>query len=321
MLSKTLAALTMGVSASNYASNYTAIEGGSSSVNPGPFVDETWYSGTVPLDHEDDLFYWWFESRDSPKDDPVVLWLTGGPGCASEIALFFENGPYHFEEKDQTKLTHNPYSWNSHANLIYVDQPVGTGFSNYGITHLNTNEEEVAENMAKFMIAFLEKYPQLQGKDFYITGESYAGHYIPAISHNFIFTHKEDLKINFKGMAIGNGFVDPYIQYPAYATFAKENNLIGEAEYLILDEGFKACDLAIKVGEETGVWPFSFDICNLMMYAILGNPFNTHWPKFNIYDIRKPCTYPPLCYDLSATDKLMDQDSIKTILGVSGRGW
>ena len=94
--------------------------------------------------------------------------------------------------------------------MLYVDQPVGTGFSHADPLHLNTNEEEIADNMATFMMGFLEKYPQLQGKDFYITGESYAGHYIPAISHAFEFKYKEQLKINFKGLAIGNGLVDPY---------------------------------------------------------------------------------------------------------------
>jgi len=48
----------------------------------------------------------------------------------------------------------------------------------------------------------------------WITGESYAGHYIPAISHHFIFDVADKLKINFKGLAIGNGLVDPYLQYP-----------------------------------------------------------------------------------------------------------
>merc|ERR1712023_220649 len=104
-----------------------------------------------------------------------------------------------------------------------------------------TNEDEVAENMATFMMKFLEKYPELQGKDFYITGESYAGHYIPAISHNFMFKHKADLKINFKGMAIGNGLVDPYLQYPAYDTFSYENHLISESKEIVLKYAFKMC--------------------------------------------------------------------------------
>lgn len=120
----------------------------------GPFVNETWYSGLVTIDHSkidefkdnavDDIFYWWFESRNSTKDDPLVIWLTGGPGCASEIALFYENGPYKFEEDGKT-LMGNPYSWNSNANLLYVDQPIGTGFSHANIPDLDTNETEVAE--------------------------------------------------------------------------------------------------------------------------------------------------------------------------------
>jgi len=286
---------------------------GSSKVDQGPFVNETWYSGLVDLERNDDMFYWWFESRNDAKNDPLVLWLTGGPGCASEIALFYENGPYQFEADGKT-LKSNPYSWNSKANLLYIDQPVGTGFSKAGIPDLVTNEEEVAENMAKFMIKFLEKYPELQGKDFYITGESYAGHYIPAISHNFQFKHKDDLKINFKGLAIGNGLVDPYNQYPAYDTFAYENKLIGFAAHEILSGAFKGCQVLI----ESGVWPVAIEVCNILMDTILGNPIA---PRFNVYDIREGCDKPPLCYDMSPADNLLAKADIKKVLGVSGRGW
>ena len=179
------------------------------------------------------MFYWWFESRNDAENDPLVLWLTGGPGCASEIALFYENGPYAFNEDGET-LKKNEYSWNSNANLLYVDQPVGTGFSHSTLLDHPTNELEIAEDMYMFMSKFLDKYPQLKGKDFYITGESYAGHYIPAISHYFKFESPTPLEVNFRGLAIGNGLVDPYNQYPAYAKFAYENNLIGSAEHALL---------------------------------------------------------------------------------------
>mmetsp|Transcript_9348 Transcript_9348/g.15769 ORF Transcript_9348/g.15769 Transcript_9348/m.15769 type:complete len:120 (+) Transcript_9348:49-408(+) len=101
-----------------------SVNAGSSLEDAGPFVGETWYSGLVDIDHEDnhndDIFYWWFESRNDAENDPLVLWLTGGPGCASEVALFFENGPYQFED-DGTSLKSNPHSWNNNANLLYVD--------------------------------------------------------------------------------------------------------------------------------------------------------------------------------------------------------
>ena len=168
--------------------------------------------------------------------------------------------------------------------------------------------------MAQFMIKFLAKFPQLEGKDFYITGESYAGHYIPAISHNFIFKHKDDLKINFKGMAIGNGLVDPYLQYPEYDTFSLENKLINKIEYDILMGGFKACQALIK----TGVWPIALEECQLTTTVILGVPVA---PRFNVYDIREKCTHPPLCYDFSPADNLLGLEDIKKVLGVSGRSW
>lgn len=288
-----------------------------SHLNPqgvGPFVNEKWYAGLVDLDHGDDMFYWWFESRNAPANAPLVMWLTGGPGCASEIAMFYENGPYAFQA-DGVSLKKNPSSWNEWANVIYVDQPIGTGFSHAGATHLNTNEEEIADNMAKFMERFLEKYPQLQGKDFYITGESYAGHYIPAISHNFVFKNQANLKLKFKGLAIGNGLVDPYLQYPEYNTFALENQLISKTTSVVLDGVFKACQLLIK----SGVWPVAIEECQVGVSAILGLPIA---PRFNVYDIREKCENPPLCYDFSPADKMLHRSDIQTVLGVpAGRSW
>lgn len=55
------------------------------------------------------MFYFFFESRGNKTDDPVVLWMTGGPGCASELALFYENGPFKITE--DLSLVWNDYGW------------------------------------------------------------------------------------------------------------------------------------------------------------------------------------------------------------------
>lgn len=279
---------------------------------------EQWKTGTVSIDsYNDDIFYWMFQSRESYETDPLVLWLTGGPGCASEVALFYENGPYQFNE-DST-LKSNPYSWNAVSNLLYVDQPIGTGFSKGGI-HDARSETEVAEDMAQMLRGFLVQNPEFEGRDFYITGESYAGHYVPAISH-YLVNEATDVNLNLKGIAIGNGLTDPYQQYPAYATFSYENDLISKKWEDVLKGGFTACQGLIYESQhkESKVLDVAaLEFCQILADTCIGNPLH---PAFNVYDIRIPCDSPPLCYDFSQSDAFLNRDDVQETLGVSGRKW
>ena len=91
------------------------------------FWPEESYHGFMKVDRPDgDIFYWLFPSRNNMATDPWILWLTGGPGCGSEIAIFTENGPF-FIKND--KLEKNMHSWNNNANMIYIDSPLGSGLS------------------------------------------------------------------------------------------------------------------------------------------------------------------------------------------------
>ena len=94
-------------------------------------------------------FFWFFESRSKPATDPVILWMTGGPGCSSAIALFKENGPCTIQDDLTTKK--NPFSWNSNASILYIDQPAGTGFSYGEDSDFDHNEEEVSRDMYNFL--------------------------------------------------------------------------------------------------------------------------------------------------------------------------
>ena len=280
--------------------------------------NDLWKTGTVSIDtYDDDMFYWVFQSRNAPATDPLVLWLTGGPGCASEVALFYENGPYQFDENN--KLQANPNSWSEVSNLLYVDQPIGTGFSKGGL-HDAKSELEVAEDMAVMLRGFLEQNPEYEGRDFYITGESYAGHYVPAISHYLAF-EATDVNLNLKGIAIGNGLTDPYAQYPAYATFSYENGLISEKWDDVLTGGFKACQGLIFESQHKGgkvLDVAALEFCQILADTVIGNPLS---PKFNVYDIRIPCDTPPLCYDFSASDAFLNDETVQSTLGVTGRKW
>merc|ERR1712153_187713 len=172
------------------------------------------YSGYFNLSTGDKhYFYWFFESRSAPATDPVVLWMTGGPGCSSEVALFGENGPCTVNA-DGTDTITNPHSWNSNANLLYIDQPAGTGFS-YG-TGLDRDEKGVARDMYDFLQQFMQKHSKYNELDFFAVGESYAGHYIPAVTHE-VWKNNNNLpagaiKIKLAGTAVGNGLTDPAIE-------------------------------------------------------------------------------------------------------------
>jgi len=122
------------------------------------------------------------------------------------------------------------------------------------------------------------------------------------------------LNLNFKGIAIGNGWVDPYNQYPAYAEFAYENNLISKDWYETLQTGFKACQKMIDLGDNF----VALEMCQLLTETVLGNPLH---PKFNVYDIRIPCEVAPLCYDFSNAGVYLNEPEVQAQLGVSGRKW
>ena len=136
------------------------------------------------------LYFVLVESRDDPANDPLVIWLQGGPGCSSMLGLYTENGPFNFKFerehiKDPFKFEANDYSWNNHANVMYVDQPIGTGFSfvdSFGM--LRWSERAIASDFASFLHNFMYKYPEYKERPLYITGESYAGHYIPNIARH-----------------------------------------------------------------------------------------------------------------------------------------
>ena len=267
--------------------------------------------GLVDIPKGNDMFYWLFPSRRDAEKDPLVLWLTGGPGCASELATFYENGPVWI--KDDMSFERNQLSWNNHANVLYVDNPIGTGYSKIAGWDYDQNEDQISKQMHTFLLGFLEQNPEYKGREFYITGESYAGHYIPSISYYLVF-NQTDVELNFKGSAIGNGWVDPYDQYPQYAEFAYDNHLINTTDYLMLTAAFGVCQSLI----DSKSYFYAMELCQLSVEYVLGYPWA---PAFNVYDIRIPCAEPPLCYNMTAATVFLNRDDVREKLGVPGREW
>jgi len=227
-------------------------------------------------------FYWFFEARSKPATAPLVLWMTGGPGCSSEVALFGENGPCAVNQEGNETVP-NPHSWNNEANLLYIDQPAGTGFS-YGLG-LDHDESEVAEDMYAFLQAFFRAHPEYESNDFFVFGESYAGHYVPAVSHRVWQRNKAlapgVVPINLKGIGIGNGLTEPSIQYRYYKDMAVSTNhhapAVGKLTHAAMTVITPICILAIKAcqapGSNTTTCLSAIEVCNaglLIPYTATG---------------------------------------------------
>ncbi|XP_033761785.1 probable serine carboxypeptidase CPVL [Pecten maximus] len=190
------------------------------------------YSGfiTVNKTTKSNMFFWFFPAQEDPLNAPVLLWLQGGPGGSSLFGLFVENGPLTVDKS--LNLTEKKITWNRKYSMLYVDNPVGTGFSFTGAdAGYARNEVDVANDLYSFLQQFFQIYYQFQKNDFYATGESYAGKYVPAISYKI---HMENptakLKINFKGMAIGDGLCDPESMMNQYAGFMYSIGMLDEKQ-------------------------------------------------------------------------------------------
>ncbi|MCL7028626.1 hypothetical protein MKW94_000722 [Papaver nudicaule] len=235
------------------------------------------------------------------------------PGCSSELALFYENGP--FKIADNISLVLNEYGWDKASNLIYVDQPTGTGFSYTSDKRdLRHDETGVSNDLYDFLQAFFQKHPQFVNNDFFITGESYAGHYIPAFAARVHQGNKakEGIHLNLKGFAIGNGLTDPAIQYKAYTDYALDMGLINESQQKSINKILPTCELAIKLCGTDGSLSClaSYLICSTVFSRILAIAGN-----INHYDIRIKCKG-QLCYDFSNMDKFLNQRNVRDALGV-----
>ncbi|XP_055810737.1 serine carboxypeptidase-like [Solanum dulcamara] len=258
------------------------------------------------------MFYFFFESR-SNKDDPIVMWLTGGPGCSSELALFYENGP--FKISDNMSLVWNEFGWDKVSNLIYVDQPTGTGFSYTSDNRdIRCNETDISNDLYDFIQAFFNAHPEYVNNDFYITGESYAGHYIPAFAARVHHGNKkrEGIYINLKGFAIGNGMTNPEIQFKSYTDYALDMKLINQTNYDDINKFYPKCQQQIKScgngGEDACLYAFQY--CTNIFSSIMDIVGDK-----NYYDIRKTCEG-DLCYDFSRMETYLNNDQVKHALGV-----
>ncbi|KAK8216025.1 Alpha/Beta hydrolase protein [Phyllosticta capitalensis] len=171
-----------------------------------PFDVGESYAGLLPISDDPNesrkLFFWFFPSTNPAAGSEVTAWFNGGPGCSSLLGLLRENGPFTWQDGTYAP-TQNPYTWVNLTNMVWIEQPVGVGYTQ-GKPNI-TDEEGVGEQLAGFWKQFIDTF-DLKGAKVYLTGESYAGFYVPYIADEFISRNDKDY-YNLAGVAINDPII------------------------------------------------------------------------------------------------------------------
>uniref|UniRef100_A0A6B2L4B6 Carboxypeptidase n=1 Tax=Arcella intermedia TaxID=1963864 RepID=A0A6B2L4B6_9EUKA len=255
------------------------------------------YSGYFRVNNEynSNMFFWYFQAETNYQDAPVVVWLQGGPGASSMFGLFGENGPFSVDSDGKTLLP-SQYRWTQYFNMIYLDNPVGVGFSfTESTSGFVNNEDQVGANIVSVFQQFFQVFDDIKGNDFYIAGESYGGKYTPAAAYAIHMANQASpYKINLKGVSIGDGLVDPGIQMNGYADLALQLDLCDQYEYLVIKDYETRVQAAIKEGRARDGFMIFDEFLNGDFY-----PYHTYFYNItgdaNYFNLNDP-NYPPNPY-------------------------
>lgn len=216
------------------------------------------FSGYADVGKDQHIFFWFFEAREvNPRDAPLTVWVDGGPGSSSMIGLFEQLGPCRVDYFG--KVYENPYSWSRRSNMLFIDQPSQVGFSysipvpgtmdpdsgrisvlqdsicpsgsektcgTWSLPSVNltaNSTRNAAPNVWKTLQGFMGAFPQYSRDGLHLATDSYGGHYGPIFSDYFMKQNEENIsdamKISLHSLLIGNGWMDPVIQFQAYYNF------------------------------------------------------------------------------------------------------
>ncbi|KAJ2162684.1 hypothetical protein GGF46_000409 [Coemansia sp. RSA 552] len=271
----------------------------------------TQYSGYLDTAEDKHFFFWFFEARKAKREDaPVILWLNGGPGCSSFTGLLMELGPCRVA-KGGNSTEYNPYSWNDQAHVVFLDQPTNVGFS-YGSDVFTS--VAAGQDVHAFLQLLYKALPEYAGSDLHIAGESYGGHYVPAVA-KAIREANADLSENIRvgrlgigeqekrvlplaSIAIGNGLVDPLTQYKYYSQMACNSTyppVLDNEQCAKMDAAYPTC---ARLTRACYRWQTALTCVPAMMYCssrIEDVYFKT---GRNPYDVRENCGDAELCYPI-----------------------
>ncbi|KAJ9175095.1 hypothetical protein P3X46_013677 [Hevea brasiliensis] len=199
-----------------------------------PFTLETGYV-TVG---SSEMFYYFIESEGNPKEDPLLLWYSGGPGCSAFNGLIYEIGPLEFNISDYEgglpSLSYYPYSWTKTASILFVDAPVGTGFS-YSTTAEGwaVSDTSTGVQVYEFLKKWLIDHPQYLKLELFVGADSYSGISATLAIQNILDGngYGREPHLNLKGYILGCPRIDGQIQENSKIIYAHRMALISDELY------------------------------------------------------------------------------------------
>ncbi|KAJ3494290.1 hypothetical protein NLG97_g4177 [Lecanicillium saksenae] len=289
---------------------------------------ESQWTGTIDVSDSRRLFFWAFNSRNDPANDPVIIWLNGGPAGSSMLGLFAEMGPCSLNT-DSNATIPNPWAWNNNATLVFIDQPAGVGFSSVADNSpLPKTNLDGAEDFQTFLnIFFRDVFPDKAHLPIHIATESYGGRYGPVYTKHILESRRYGAQGAFWGNISSLVLVNAVLDQTAPALGAYELLCVQSRGKGILNdtscESMRAhmpqCE---ALGQSCQLTQDGY-ICEAMIDYCFDN-IHSHFAQLvetgtrSSFNIHNPCYDMPLCSDPTKGNitAYLNQPHIKDALGL-----
>uniref|UniRef100_A0A023GPA2 Putative serine carboxypeptidase lysosomal cathepsin a n=1 Tax=Amblyomma triste TaxID=251400 RepID=A0A023GPA2_AMBTT len=238
------------------------------------------HSGYITVNEEtgSNLFFLFIEAEQNCSAAPLMLWTQGGPGLSSLFGLLLQNGPVAFEYGKN--ISKRDLTIQQHVNIIYLDAPVGAGFSftnnQSGYPRLLPN---VTKDIKEFLNQFLVLFPEFMDRDFYTAGDSYGARYSVALAQDML-SRPSDLRLYFQGVIGGVGFLGPIFEIADSSEFLLQTSMLNQEGYKTFKEQFEKMRQLASTGNMTLVGL----ALKMLFDTIFTSTSKTHFQNLTLYN-------------------------------------
>ncbi|XP_066959558.1 retinoid-inducible serine carboxypeptidase-like [Macrobrachium rosenbergii] len=236
-------------------------------VRSDPLQEEWGYVTVRPKAH----MFWALYHVDQPGDYatyPLIMWLQGGPGCSGVgFGNFREMGPYDINGNKR------PYAWTKSANLLFVDNPVGTGYSYVeDDSALTTDNLQIANDLVACVKEIFKANPDLEKMPFFVYAESYGGKMTVDFALAFDQAIKNgEVTSDFRGVALGDSWISPMDSINSWGPYLYMMGYVNRAGLNEVNEASAQAQAYVDAGkwtEATDAWAHAEDVIDRVAHGV-----------------------------------------------------